>query len=949
MKKVLLAVLAASLVAGGWWWFELRRGAAGVDEGRDDFYKTLDNDPAPVLSPAEALQRFRIAPGFDVELVAAEPLVEDPVAMAWDEFGRLYVVEMRGYMPDAYGNGRDEPVGRVVRLRDTDGDGRMDESVAFLEKLVNPRAVAVTNAGILVGEPPNLWLCELPTADATCEQPRRIGDYAPNFDEGNVEHLENGLIVGLDNWLYNAKSSRSFRLHGDRLTVREGPNRGQWGMDFDDRGRFFYNHNSTWLQADFVTGEDLVTSEGVAGHAGIGVNLTDPSEVFSVRVNPGVNRAYLEGTLRPDGRLHKATGVSGLAVYRGDQFGPEYANDVFVPEVAANVVAHLRIREEGINLRAEHVLYPDEQWGEREFLGSTDERFRPVDAMNGPDGNLYIIDMYRGIVQDTQYLTDELREQILHRKLDKPLGMGRIWRIVRSDRAAASSVPDFAAASGEELVELLASGNGWVRETAQRLLLARDEPLAAALSRVVRGNDSRAAIHALWALAGREELQRDLVLEVVQGQDPWRQVQALRAGSELLSAEDMLALAGSLAQAPERVQMQLALALGRYAERDAVRDQLRQALIANIDSVYVRQAVIRAVTGQEMPFLALLMTDPAFVGQSSAKAEALGTLAVNAYRHLRGDMQSTELANPQLNTLLERVASADGGRAWQQIAMLQALRGLTRQTGFEPARLAEVPPIFAVGDDTVNDALSEARLSGRRAFTWPGDLLAQGIEPLTAEQRRLMQRGETFYVQCASCHGADGAGIAGLAPALAGVEWVTGPPEWLGRIILQGLVGPLEVNGESFNGVMPAHGHLPELTDEVLAGLMTYLRRAWGNTADAVSVEQAANIRASSAARNQPWTVEALREVPVDRGFGPFLGEYSVSFITITISEQAEGLHMEATMQGGGLLTQLDDNVFVAGGGEDSVKLEFVVESDGTVDTLIIYRGDQRIPASRKG
>ena len=104
------------------------------------FYQTLDNEPAPVLSPDEALSAFRIAPGFEIELVAAEPLVEDPVAMAWDEYGRLYVVEMRGYMPDAYGTGREDPVGQVVRLEDTNGDGRMDTSEVFLGELVNPRA-----------------------------------------------------------------------------------------------------------------------------------------------------------------------------------------------------------------------------------------------------------------------------------------------------------------------------------------------------------------------------------------------------------------------------------------------------------------------------------------------------------------------------------------------------------------------------------------------------------------------------------------------------------------------------------------------------------------------------------------------------------------------------------------------------------------------------------------
>ncbi|WP_438985654.1 DUF7133 domain-containing protein, partial [Aequoribacter sp.] len=137
-------------------------------------YTQLDTEPAPILNPQEALEAFRIAPGFNIELVASEPLVEDPVAMAWDEYSRLYVVEMRGYMPDIFGNGKNDPVGQIVRLSDTDGDGVMDESEVFMDKLINPRAVAVVNDGVLVGVPPDLWLCRLPEPDAVCDQPERI-------------------------------------------------------------------------------------------------------------------------------------------------------------------------------------------------------------------------------------------------------------------------------------------------------------------------------------------------------------------------------------------------------------------------------------------------------------------------------------------------------------------------------------------------------------------------------------------------------------------------------------------------------------------------------------------------------------------------------------------------------------------------------------------------------
>ena len=216
--------------------------------------------------------------------------------------------------------------------------------------------------------------------------------------------------------------------------------------------------------------------------------------------------------------------------------------------------------------------------------------------------------------------------------------------------------------------------------------------------------------------------------------------------------------------------------------------------------------------------------------------------------------------------------------------------------GNERSAIAGTDPELVRPLGSEKDPLWNGRLAARVAFTWPGDELALGIKPLSPEQMALMEKGAEFYAQCASCHGQKGGGIEGLAPALAGVSWVTGPPEWLARIILQGMNGEVEVNGETWDGVMPPHGHLEELDDATLAGLMTYLRRSWGSKADPVSVEDIAAIREASAGRDRPWTVAELESVPYDRGYSRFVGKYSVSFITMTISEEAEGLHMSVPM-----------------------------------------------------
>ncbi|MFK7976599.1 MAG: PVC-type heme-binding CxxCH protein, partial [Halioglobus sp.] len=926
-------------------WFALREGSEAPLP-----YETLDNEPAPVLTPQESLQAFRIAPGFEIELVAAEPLVEEPVAMAWDERGRLYVVEMRGYMRDAYGAGSEEPVGQVVRLTDTDGDGQMDESEVFLGELVNPRAIAVVNEGVLVGEPPNLFLCELPTPDALCKQPKRIGVYGEEVATANVEHLENGLRQGLDNWLYNSKSTRLLKLTGENLEVREGLFRGQWGITKDNYGRMLYNHNSTWIQADYFAAEDILVPGRPNQYAGLGVNLTNPPEVFSVRVNPGVNRAYLDSTLRDDGRLANATGVSGLVSYRGDQFPEQYHSHVFVPEVAGNVVAQFKITEDGIELGAEQQLYDDSQWGKRDFLGSTDERFRPVDAMNGPDGALYIIDMYRGIVQDDHFLTDELREQIFQRKLETPIGMGRIWRVRHVDggeREPLAGSVSLASANNAQLLNALGSANGWKRDTAQRLLLVREGALQTSLEDIATGENTLAALHAIWALEGRKELTRETLLAVAAIDDTPRQRNALRAGASVLEANDLLALEKQWKDAPVALRMQLALAMSGKADTQDVRASLVALLRNNLDDTYVRQAVVRAVANQELAFLEQLLVDEAFSQPSKGGETALAELAMNAYRTLRGDLSSKQTANPALLPLLALVASREGSDAWQQVAMLNGFSTFVLEEGFTPAQFAEAPPIFADGTIEEADPLWDARLAGRVAFTWPGDELAMGIKPLSPGQLQLMAQGEAFYPQCGACHGDGGQGIDGLAPPLAGAQWVTGPPEWLGRIILQGISGPLEVKGVTWQGVMPPHGHLEALNDDTLAGLMTYLRRSWGNKADPVSAAMVADIRKASADRDAPWTAESLQQVPFDRGFGRYVGKYSVSFLKLTVTEEPEGLHLSIPMYGSGVMEQLTDTIFLAAAGGESVKLEFVVGESGEASQIIMHRKGEKIPIKR--
>lgn len=575
---------------------------------------------APPLVPEEAMETLRVAPGFRVELVAAEPLVEDPVAMSWDERGLLYVVEMRGFMPNVDGVGEQEPVGRVVVLEDTDADGAMDRSAVYLDRLVSPRAIAAVSGGVLIGEPPNLWLCRSEAKAGglpRCASRERLLDYG-DPDPDLLEHTENGLLWALDNWIYNAKSDRRFRLRrgteGAFIEMDPTLFRGQWGMAQDDVGRLYYNTNSRYLYADLIPADYALADpdhQPRGGGIGASERLVHDETVYSIRVNPGINRGYVGSMLRGDGRLAVTTSVSGLTVYRGDQFPATFRGDVFVPEPAGNVVAHFDLApgpmENGIpTLIAEHRRYEDPDWVEREFLASTDERFRPVDAKTGPDGALYVIDMYRGILQHVRYVTTYLREYILEHGLDRPIGMGRIYRIVwegDADDPFPVRRDPHPLDTASDRIAALSHPNGWHRDTAQRLLVENelDDPGRDALRELARsGADPLARIHALWTLNGRGELDEATTLAALRDGNPWLVVHGLRAGEETLagSAAGQAAIGELLDSSSLQVRTQALLTLGAVApEAPWARATLAERVAARPDDPFHRQIALAANRG----------------------------------------------------------------------------------------------------------------------------------------------------------------------------------------------------------------------------------------------------------------------------------------------------------------------------------------------------------------
>jgi len=471
---------------------------------------------SPVLNAKESIQKMQIVNGFRAHIVATEPLLTSPVAISFDDKGRIWVVEMENYMPDSLGTGEDLPVGKIVILTDKNGDGRMDERKVFLDSLVLPRAICFIENGILVAESPKLWFYEIKN-DKPVNKTLVDASYA---EGGNVEHQPNGLIRALDNWIYSAKSTKRYRKLDNKWLIETTHFRGQWGISQDDQGRLFYNNNSENLQGDYFSPGFGATNPNQSRLAGFSESIIKNNKVYPIRPNTGVNRAYMKGIIDENLKLVNFTAACGPVIFNSTLFGPDYYGNAFVAEPSANLIKRNILSNDG------NVVTGKQAYIGREFLASTDERFRPVNLQTGPDGALYIVDFYRGIIQHKTYLTPYLRSEIKARNLTQPLNYGRLYKVMpKGKKAAGVKIPQ----DPTKLIALLSDSNGWVRNKVQQILVdGKDKSLALPLRQVLNSSSNNLArVHALWTLEGLGVLGKDDVLPLLKSTDWTLRVQAL--------------------------------------------------------------------------------------------------------------------------------------------------------------------------------------------------------------------------------------------------------------------------------------------------------------------------------------------------------------------------------------------------------------------------------------
>ncbi|HCN82821.1 MAG TPA: dehydrogenase [Sphingobacteriaceae bacterium] len=563
---------------------------------------------SPFSEMAEkSLSTFELPPGFKIELVAAEPLINDPVDMEIDENGKMYVVEMKGEPFDQSG------IGQVKVLIDTNGDGLLDQSTVFADSLRMPAGVMRWKKGVLVSDAPHVYYFEDTNGDNIADIKTKM---LTGFDSTDVETNANNPLFGLDNWIYLGNGGRAntdiyfpgkagsprlpdnarghmvrFRPEGNELEMLSS--RTQFGHTFDAWGNHFMATNDNHIFQEVIAAQylkrnpdQLVSNaeQSISDHG-------EAAEVFPITKNP-------ENQLLTDVGIF--TSACSITNYLGGAFPDEFNNNTsFVAEPAQNLVHVDHLDKKGTVFSASRVLK------NKEFLASTDPYFRPVNLYVGPDGALYVVDFYRQFIEGPEFMDEKVvKSANLYNGTDK----GRIYRISATGAAAATWMKkmDLGKSNNAQLVEKLADVNSWWRLNAQRLLLDRNAKDAVpALIRMTQNSASPLGrLHALWTLEGMKELNTGLIIKALADKEPGVRENAIRMAEIHLNASpDLVPALLKLKGDPDmKVRYQLLNTLGfvNTAEANQARQQL---LFKDINDEWVQIAALSAPPSQNIGLL----------------------------------------------------------------------------------------------------------------------------------------------------------------------------------------------------------------------------------------------------------------------------------------------------------------------------------------------------------
>jgi putative membrane-bound dehydrogenase-like protein len=685
---------------------QAQRGALESIESTRGGRHWIDAKTDPPKSPEETLASFQIEPGVRIELVAAEPLVMDPVAIAFDERGRMFVVEYGDY-PIGPPNAGDPPLSRVVMLEDTDGDGHMDQRHVFADRLTFAHSLMPYQGGLLVGAQTEILFLKDTDGDhqADVREVLFSGFVAahPQMQIGNPRW-------GLDNWIYFnygpgeiSKGQKSagaatdskpvlkmprneFRFHP--LTMEFGPasGLGQFGNTIDNYGERFFCTNRNPIMTAPISYEQLRRNPF----------LVTARDHYDVGPSGGDTLVYPLVEMKSNYLSHAGTHTSacGTTAYHGDWLGAKFANSVFVCEPIGHLVTRSMIKPVGATLTTERAR------PKADFLASSDTWFRPASLATGPDGALYLADMYRLWVEHPKFLPEDIAKRIDWRAGDD---RGRIWRIVPADKQTDPrqfNSPD----STADLVALLADANGWRRQLAQRLLVERQAKDAVPqLRELLHADAAFGRLHALWTLDGLAELTSEDVIVALDDKDVYVRRDAVKLSAQFLKDDASLVdrLAKLVDDEEVRVRFEIPLALGETDDSLATTLLAKLALRDGGDSWFAT-AILTATKQRSGSVLARL------VGASPANDRLKpGLQHIHLVRELatvvgaRGDLD-------ELGLVLQTIGGAEQSGVWWQNAALSGLAtGLPRHQG-ALGRIS-LPKLLAAPPDKLADAIAPVR------------------------------------------------------------------------------------------------------------------------------------------------------------------------------------------------------------------------------------------------
>jgi mono/diheme cytochrome c family protein len=489
----------------------------------------VDIPQAHPHSPAQTIAMTRVPPGYHLEVIASEPDIIAPVCLAWDGDGRMYAAEMQTYMLDLDASHEHDPRSRVIRFEDTRGNGIYDRHTVFADHLILPRMILPLDERILIRETNTKDIYSYRDTKGAGVTDEKKLFYLGGVEQGNVEHQPSGLLWNIDNWIYQTADESRFRYKDGKLIESKLPAAmGQWGIAMEDSGQMIYSQAGSEHPALYFQAMPQYGPLGLPGDVPPHFNEVYPI-LPTTDIQGGLRR------LKMGGGLSHFTGCGGGSIYRGDALPHDLYGDYLLPEPVGRLIRRAKIND----LDGQFVL--SNAYDGQEFIASTDANFRPVWTATGPDGCLYICDMYHGIIQEAAWDKPGtfLRPQIEKYGLQNNINRGRIYRLTY-DGMKRREKPHMLEEAPAQLVSHLSDPNGWWRDTAQKLLVLRnDKSVVPALVALARNGDSPIArLHALWTLDGLDSVTPGLILEKLKDADERLRCAAVRISEPLLEHHD---------------------------------------------------------------------------------------------------------------------------------------------------------------------------------------------------------------------------------------------------------------------------------------------------------------------------------------------------------------------------------------------------------------------------